>query len=253
MCELLGFSARVPADIAGYAETFFTHSDHNPHGWGLMFENGSRRTVRESVKASESKLLPELLKDLPPQKNFLAHIRYATVGTVKEENCHPFTDRDISGREWTMIHNGTIYSGRKTYKYIRTQRGDTDSERLFLSFMDMMNEKLSAGRLSERERFAAVNDFITDNAPRNKLNIMFFDGDLLYVHKNLKNTLSYKTYESGVLFSTIPLDGSGWVPFPIAQVTAFKNGRAVYKGSVHKGIFVPTLEYITALDAAMNI
>lgn len=30
------------------------------------------------------------------------------------------------------------------------------------------------------------------------------------------------------------------------------NGKEVYKGERHKGIFIPTLEYITALDA-MNI
>ncbi|SDA19192.1 glutamine amidotransferase [Ruminococcus sp. YE71] len=252
MCELLGFSGAAPTDLRQYAEVFFSHSETNPHGWGIMYEDGSRHIVKEPVKASDSELLPEVLEELTPQKNMLAHIRYATIGSIKTENCHPFTAADISGRTWTMIHNGTIYSGERTYKYLREQRGDTDSERLFLAFIDMMNEKLASGKLSERERFAAVNGFITENSPRNKLNLMIFDGDLMYIHKNLKNTLSYKKLENGLLFSTTPLDGDGWIPFPIAQVTAFRNGKAVYRGTVHKGVFVPNLEYITALDA-MNI
>ncbi len=249
MCELFGFSARKSAVIKDHLDTFFSHSEKHPHGWGLMYGGG---IVKEPVKASKSELLPVILEEMPPQKNVLAHIRFATVGNIREENCHPFTGRDISGREWTMIHNGTIYSGKDTYKYYKTQLGDTDSERVFLSFIDTMNNALCRVSLSEKERFHTVSRFISDNAPRNKLNLMLFDGELLYVHKNLKNTLSYKHTESGVMISTQPLDSGAWTPFPIAQVIAFKNGREAYRGERHKGVFVPTLEYITALDA-MNI
>lgn len=35
----------------------------------------------------------------------------------------------------------------------------------------------------------------------------------------------------------------------MAQVIAYKHGREVYRGGRHKGTFVPTLEYITAMDA----
>ena len=71
-------------------------------------------------------------------------------------------------------------------------------------------------------------------------------------HKNLKNTLSYKQSGDGVFISTHPLDNGEWKPFPMAQVIAFRAGKEVYRGKPHKGIFVPTLEYITAMDA-MNI
>jgi glutamine amidotransferase len=35
-----------------------------------------------------------------------------------------------------------------------------------------------------------INRFIADHAPRNKLNLIIYDGDLLYVHKNLNITVS---------------------------------------------------------------
>ncbi len=251
MCELLGFSAARKEDLSDLLREFFSHSEKNPHGWGMMYDPDCR-IIKGAGKAYDSSELYELLENISPQDTLLAHIRYATVGKIRIENCHPFSGRDISGREWTLIHNGTIYSGKDSYKYLNKQIGDTDSERLFLSFMDTMNDAISKGKLTERERFAVVDRFITDNAPRNKLNLIIYDGDLMYAHKNLKNTLCIKRYGKGTLIATVPLDESKWAPFPMAQVIAFRQGKVVYKGERHKGIFVPTLEYITALDA-MNI
>lgn len=218
----------------------------------MMYKNGGDIIVREPRKASASTVLEGILASIPPQKYLLAHIRYATVGTVRKENCHPFHAADISGRWWTMIHNGTIYSGSGTYRYYRRQSGDTDSERLFLAFIDGINDRLGKGSLGERERFSFVNDFVAEHAPRNKLNLMIWDGELLFVHKNMKNTMSFRRMNGGLLFSTVPLDDSEWVPIPMAQLVAYKDGREVFRGDRHKGVFTPTLEYITALDA-MNI
>lgn len=249
MCELLGFSSAVPTDISEHLGTFFSHSVKHPHGWGLMRENGGREVFREPVRACDSSLLTAVMEDMMPQKTALAHIRFATVGSIDENNCHPFTGSDNSGREWTLIHNGTIFNGKHNHRYAAVQTGDTDSERFFLSMLDAVNGQLERGIPTERARFELISSFIADNAPRNKLNLMIYDGDLLYVHKNLKNTLSFKRLENGILFSTTPLDSGIWVPFPMAQVIAYKNGREVYRGDRHNGTFVPTLEYITAMDA----
>ena len=253
MCELLGFCSSEKTDIKEQLRTFFSHGVKHPHGWGMMSEAaGGRAIVREAGCAAESARLAELLEELSPQRNCLGHIRFATVGSIKTQNCHPFTGRDITGREWTMIHNGTIYSGKNMYRYYNTQRGDTDSERLFMALLDEIDRREEHHRLTERERFETVDRFIIDNAPRNKLNLIIFDGELMYVHKNLKNTLSYRRLGSGVMFATTPLDDGEWQPFPMAQVIAFRDGREVMRGERHKGIFVPTLDYITAMDA-MNI
>ncbi len=249
MCELLGFSSAKKIDISDYLRTFFSHSNKNPHGWGMMYETDRREILKEPVSAEKSTYLSDIIDYMPPQKAALAHIRFATVGTINERNCHPFTGSDISGREWTLIHNGTIFNSRHNHRYAAVQTGDTDSERFFLSLLDNMNEHIARSVPNERERFEIVNKFIVENAPRNKLNLMIYDGDLLYVHKNLKNTLSFKRLENGILFSTTPLDSGIWVPFPMAQVIAYKHGREVYRGDRHNGTFVPTLEYITAMDA----
>ena len=249
MCELLGFTASEKTDISSYLRAFYARSVQHPHGWGMMYEDGVRVILREAVSAKESTFLADFIDAMQPQKILLGHIRFATVGTVREENCHPFGGLDDSGREWTMIHNGTIFHGDHNHRYAAAQQGDTDSERFFLALLDAVNRQLAGGIPTARERFEAVSRFIAEHSPRNKLNLILYDGDLLYVHKNLKNTLYFKRLEHGILFATKPLDSGIWVPFPMTQVIAYRNGQEMFRGERHKGVFEPPLDYITVNDA----
>lgn len=246
MCELIGFSAARPENLRVQLEEFFTHSVTNPHGWGLMYGD---RLVKGGEKASDSETLQKLLKKIQPQKTLLGHIRYATVGSISPKNCHPFTGRDSTGRQWTLIHNGTIYSGSRLIPYHSRQTGDTDSERLFLHLLDLVSEAQNNGELSADERCAVIEGFVRELAPRNKLNLMIYDGELLYIHKNMKDTMKFRRLGAGYVFSTTALDGEEWQDVPIAQLLVYKDGERVFEGTPHSGIFVPTLQYIQAMDA----
>ena len=251
MCELFGFTAKEPTDIREYLHQFYSHSVKHPHGWGIMHGTDGQRVIeREAIRALDSGRLPGILESLEPQSVLLGHIRFATVGAVRVENCHPFTARDLSGREWTLIHNGTIYSGRRLIRSVYRQTGDTDSERLFLYLLHCINERQGIGKpLNAEERFALLDGFVQEMAPRNKLNLLIWDGELLYVHKNLQDTLKSRPFGTGMLFSTTPLDADGWQDVPTAQLMAYRAGECVFTGTKHKGVFVPALNYITAWDA----
>ena len=249
MCELFGFSSEKETDIKALLEEFFSHSRKHPHGWGLMYDN---KSVRGCEKSAESKVLSAILRDIGPQTDVLGHIRFATVGSIKAENCHPFSGTDITGRRWTLIHNGTVYSGSRLIPYLGRQSGDTDSERVFLYLLDRLNDAQADKALTAQERFALIDTFIKELAPRNKLNLMIFDGELLYIHKNMRDTLKRKRLEGGVVFSTERLDDDDWEEIPLARVMAYSKGKLVFEGDEHQGIFVPTLQYIKAMDA-MNI
>ncbi|MGN1457324.1 MAG: class II glutamine amidotransferase [Acutalibacteraceae bacterium] len=253
MCELFGASLSKAYDLREYLKIFYSHSVRHPHGWGLMrFCNGQIQIIKEPVSAVESNIINDVIEQTLPQENLLAHIRLATVGKKKPENCHPYSAADNSGRKWTLIHNGTIYSGNKLMKYLNVQNGDTDSERIFLYLLDLVNYKISqCGELDEKQRFDIVDILAHNLSPRNKLNLMIFDGDVLYIHKNMHNTLSYKHTENGFLFSTEPLDND-WEGLPMCKVFAFKQGEKIFESESCTSEFVPTLEYLSAL-AAMNI
>ena len=55
-----------------------------------------------------------------------------------------------------------------------------------------------------------------------------------------------------MVFSTERLDDDDWEEIPLARVMAYSKGKLVFEGDEHQGIFVPTLQYIKAMDA-MNI
>lgn len=156
-------------------------------------QDGQTEIIKELVCATGSRIISETIRKTKPQTHMLAHIRLATVGAKKYNNCHSYTGLDASGRQWMLIHNGTIYSGVELAKYLSKQSGDTDSERVFLYMLD-----------------------------------------------------------EGFVFSTQPVDDGVWNSFSMTQVLAYSEVKCVFEGTIHKHEFVPTLDYITALDA-MNI
>jgi glutamine amidotransferase len=248
MCELLGFSASQPTEINTLVSEFFSHGKDNPHGWGMMSSSGM---YKRCERADTSRELKKLVKKLPPQTTYLGHIRFATVGSIKDENCHPFTARDITGRSWTLIHNGTIYNAGRLVHTYKDRLGDTDSEAMFLYLIKTINTKQKK-ILSAEQRFSIVDKFVCEMSYRNKLNLMIFDGELLYVHKNMEETMKYCKYASGYIFATKPLDKNKWDDFPTAQLRAYKDGELVFEGEKHGGIFYSNLQSITVTDA-MNI
>ena len=129
MCELFGASLKENEDISVYLSEFFSHGVQHPHGWGIYRElHGNFEILKEAVSSVKSELAKEIIRATEPQKHFMAHIRLATAGAIKTENCHPFSGFDTSGRRWTLIHNGTIYTVNRTFPYRSAQQGNTASE-----------------------------------------------------------------------------------------------------------------------------
>ena len=57
MCELLGASLSRACDLREYLKTFYSHSVHHPHGWGLMRQNnGEIEIIKEPVSAVGSRI-----------------------------------------------------------------------------------------------------------------------------------------------------------------------------------------------------
>lgn len=236
MCEIFGVSSYSEIEVNAYLKTFYSHSDCHPHGWGLACITREGALVeKESIKALDSNYLRERLSQPINAKLLLAHIRYATIGNVEYKNCHPFTGRDNTGRRWTLIHNGTIFDYAPLNRYVKTQRGDTDSERIFLYLMDRLNEaqRKKGARLPFAERFALFDSIICDMAQGNKLNLLFSDGKYLYAHTNCKGTLHYCSREGFTLLATRPVSEDNWKPLPFTRLLAFHKGKPVATGTDH--------------------
>ncbi|MCM1498491.1 MAG: class II glutamine amidotransferase [Clostridium sp.] len=250
MCELFGFSSENRVVINPYLKEFFSHSDMHPHGWGLACLEGQEAVIeKEPVQAAKSRYLHERLTVPIENRNVFAHIRYATVGNVDYRNCHPYTGKDVTGRRWTMIHNGTIFDYGQLDQYFKQQKGDTDSERILMYLTAQINAKTErTGReLTAEERFLLLDGILSDMAKGNKLNLLLYDGEITYVHTNYRDSLYCLEKDGSVLFSTQPLSEEEWKPVPFTALLAYRSGKRLFTGTRHGNEYVDNEENLRYL------
>lgn len=134
-----------------FEDDFAGHSVDHPNGWGIAIFCGKEVNIeKEPVAAYKSSYLKERLRTPLRASNMMAHIRFATRGHMAYENCHPFIKHDQTGRAWTFMHNGTIFSCPLLSKYLYAQSGQTDSERILLYMIDQINaETEKQGRTTQ--------------------------------------------------------------------------------------------------------
>ena len=254
MCELFGISTKTTYPANELLRSFITHSDEHHSGWGIaLFHNGHASIEKEPVKAKDSRYLKERLRCLDQTGDMLAHIRLATVGYSVYENCHPFTGYDVSGRQWTLIHNGTLFGASDLSRYSSVQIGTTDSEQLLLHILDLTNREIEAkGRaLSFEERFGLLDQITCRIADGSKLNFLLHDGEYLYVHRNFADSLYYLEDQDSVVFSTQPLlVKERWKPVPQNRLLAYRDGIRVATGTDHGHTFTFTEEQLQYLYTA---
>ena len=315
MCELFGINGAGAVDASAWLETFFTHGNKNPHGWGMaLFQNdpsghaGFGTIEKEPVRADKSAYLRARLHQKLPAASLIAHVREATIGSMEYRNTHPFQLRDQSGRCWTLAHNGTVFESRALRKYIDRQEGQTDSERILYYLVDKVNEALDdkrgrflpgkmvsaeaadgSGRsgeqalhvfggfpqdpacpgtpfyecpvtdcgwnpgLTAQERCRVVDEAVRALSPENKLNLLVYDGEILYAHTNLHRTLYRCNPGNVLLFATVPfLTGTcaTWEEMPFTSLCAYRDGAQIYQGAPHGFGYVEDPEKIRSLMMA---
>ena len=271
MCQIFGYSSSKKIKLNSILREFYSHSDGHPNGWGLALLDGMHTNIeKEPLQASKSNYLKERFTEDIASPVVLAHIRRATIGNVDLKNCHPFTGFDAFGRRWTLIHNGTIFDFPPMNEYVKKQKGETDSERILLYIIDRINEegKKKGKELSDKERFNVLENVIEKMSVGNKLNLLIYDGELLYAHTNLYGSLHFHQGNSWVIFSTDPLtkgsifdsgEESGWMGMkesdwdkrpgekklkesewskvPAATLFAYKGAYLLYQGKKHGNLY----------------
>ena len=228
MCELFAVSSDHEIKPNEWLKAFFTLSNKNPHGWGMamFYGSGAVALEKEPVRADRSRYLKERLRQDIYVSVMLAHIREATIGTLEYSNTHPFVNRDSTGRCWTLIHNGTIFESAALRPYVFQQEGETDSERILCYIIDQVNWKTSnlCRPLTEAERCALIDEIVRTIVPGNKLNLLLFDGEVLYAHTNLQGTLYWCESEGTRIFATVPFRILG------KRVQAYNSGMISRSG-----------------------
>ena len=228
------------------SKTGITSSDEEP--WELVtFDDDGASMQKEPIQACKSQRLQARLAESVETAAAFGHIRYATIGQIAYDNCHPYTQLDTDDRRWTLVHNGTIFSYPPLNAFARVQQGNTDSERILLYLVSLINQAEQRNPLSAQQRFRVIDDAVVKLAPENKLNLLLFDGEQMYVHTNYKDSLYLLEREDSTMFATVPLSEEDWRPVPFAQLLAYREGKLVFAGTKHGKEYVDNEENLRYL------
>jgi len=241
MCEIFGITSKNKIQADYMLNKFFSHSVEHQHGWGIaIFDGFSVSVEREPVKALDSVYLKNRLTGDFLVDKMMAHIRRATSGLAEYNNTHPFVKADESGRKWTLVHNGHIFDAPVLRKYIPLQSGTTDTERILLHIVDQVNRKFmdELSYFDVNERFQTIDRVVTDLSRGNKLNLLLYDGEYMYVHNNQKDSLFIKHSDNCSIFSTKSLCDDNWEPLPENQLFIYHDGELIYEGERHENTYV---------------
>jgi hypothetical protein len=94
LCQLLGMNCATPTEFGWSWPDFCRRggdTDVHADGWGLAYYHGPGVRLFHDLEAASTSALAKFLGQQPIRtRNMLAHIRYATSGTVDLCNVHPF-------------------------------------------------------------------------------------------------------------------------------------------------------------------
>jgi glutamine amidotransferase len=157
-------------------------TDHHADGFGVaFFEDKACRLFIDNQSAGTSPVA-ELIKRYPiKSKNVISHIRKATQGTVRLENCHPFM-RELWGRHWIFAHNGDLIGFNPYLSGVYQPVGDTDSELAFCALMQGLRKRFPGSQPPLNELGHALADIARDITLHGVFNFLLCNGQALFAH-----------------------------------------------------------------------
>jgi len=227
MCRLFGFrsaaSERVHDALVLERNSLRRQSLEHPDGWGIAsWEDGGLPQVARGLGAAHLDPEFERVSSAVKARTVLAHLRLASVGSVKLDNAHPFTH----GR-WAFAHNGTLHAFDRHRPAIealiapayRAFRGDTDSERCFALFLTRLSSRADPlGTPSLRDvqwalatamdEIATVTDVDVGNGKRSAMNFLVTDGELLAATRRDRTLFLAAELEQNVPLRDRPATGT---------------------------------------------
>lgn len=267
MCELLALSTRHAAHLDVSLEALASHSGPprgTRDGWGAAYYQGKDVALfREPIAASDSALARWLGHSGPATTLAVAHIRRATLGTVRLANTQPLV-RELAGRSHVFAHNGHLpgiaQSAGLAFERYRPI-GDTDSEHAFCALLERLRGLWghSATPPSVEQRLDVVTQFAADLRRLGPANFLYADAEVLFAHGHRRIhpssgrieppglfvlTQASSTVEQGppdqpvtgepgmqavTLIASVPLDGRAWQPFAEGDVVVMSAGCVTHR------------------------
>ncbi|BAY62189.1 hypothetical protein NIES22_22580 [Calothrix brevissima NIES-22] len=251
MCQLLGMNCNTPTDICFSFEGFSARggkTDDHCDGWGIAFfeEKGCRIFIDD--KPSIVSPVADLVRRYPIHSNHvIAHIRKATQGEVRLQNCHPF-QRELWGRYWVFAHNGNLPDFQPENMGFYQAVGETDSEKAFCVILETLRQSFPQGKPPLEKLYPVLRTITAKLASAGVFNYLLSDGEHFFAHCSTK--LSYIVRQAPfaaahlidsdmtvdfreltslsdrvAIIATTPLtDNEVWTTIPVGELLVFQDG-----------------------------
>lgn len=225
MCDLFAASARHHHAFRDSLAAFSLAGFHNRDGWGIGYHDaeGHAHIEKSAEPAFDGERQDNRLEAVAAgvsARQLIAHLRFASIGTSCDANCHPFA-LPFLGRQWLFAHNGTC---REVIDYrttgSRVAEAATDSARTFEFLRDAILDARGRG-LAGRPLFPAVVEAtvrLFEKYPTGGFNYLLSSDDMLVacVHHRPFWLLRREKQEDDVLIMTTVdeglTDGEDWQP-----------------------------------------
>lgn len=171
-------------------DTLVASAAINPHGLGVLWLDDWNVTYHDSSD----------FMMLSTERPYIAHFRYATIGAINQENCHPFNIND----EEILFHNGTVHNlgdkEKTDTQHMAEILSDIPKNR-WAEVLEMTECRYVTANLKEKT-YEIYNEFdwiIEDNVMYSKDNVLgkhliAVYGTLKKGHSNYYNYLTQSKY-----------------------------------------------------------
>jgi glutamine amidotransferase len=186
----------------------------HPHGWGVgWYDRATPSVKKEPLPAHESRAVTKAATEVDSEI-VIAHVRYATCGDLKPENCHPFCFGN-----WLFAHNGGLHRGSLLEQlddgHRASLQGETDSEVLFHWLLQNIER--------EGNVLAGLRTSLSTLQDVTGLNFLLSDGKTLYA---FRDAAERHNYYSLYFLARDPLD-SQLERFQSTEVGTLLHGKAL--------------------------
>ncbi|MBB4953010.1 glutamine amidotransferase [Agrobacterium vitis] len=166
---------------------------------------------------------------------FLAHVRAATHGATRRDNCHPF----VHGH-WSFMHNGQVDHFDRLRRsleqmlddeHFNARSGSTDSELIFLLAMQYGMKQRPLEAMAEVIGFVEKLSLEMIGSARVRFTAAFSDGSALYAVRYSTDAFAPTLYagpmgpEGGYCLVSEPLndDSESWVEIPAGSAVILSD------------------------------
>jgi predicted glutamine amidotransferase len=200
MCELLGLSANIPADIrftfSGLRQRGGNTGIHKD-GWGIsLYEGRGIRSFHDPEPSFASEVAHFFHTSAIKSKLIISHIRQANRGRVCLENTHPFS-RELWGCDWVFAHNGQLKHIKKKNLQFYNPRGTTDSEYAFCYMLDRIREQYPSRPKKDKELWTFIEQLAKEINQFGVFNFLLSDSRYMYAYCSNKMCWVTRKYPFG--------------------------------------------------------